>query len=123
MVQSLIPVKGVPKKPFLSFRLNSPLVDLDEIMPVEQKVKPKEKQPVKTAPPFPDIDASGQVEAAKIQWTTDDCIALTIFVPALLFKGETFKSDSGDRIPRFKYSYPTTPTIAALSVQKEGEGR
>jgi hypothetical protein len=31
--------------------------------------------------------------------------------------------EKGDLIPRFKYSYPTTPTIAALSVQKEGEGR
>jgi glutamyl-tRNA synthetase len=33
-------------------------------------------------------------DTAKIQWTTDDCIALTIFVPALLFKGETFNPDS-----------------------------
>jgi uncharacterized protein involved in outer membrane biogenesis len=66
VIQALIPVKGVPKKPFLSFRLNSPLVDLDEIMPVEQNVKPEEKQPVKTAPPFPDIDASGQVEVKKL---------------------------------------------------------
>jgi glutamyl-tRNA synthetase len=33
-------------------------------------------------------------ETAKIQWTTDDCIALTIFVPGLLFKGETFNFDS-----------------------------
>lgn len=66
LVQSLIPGKGIQKKPFLSFKLNSPFVDLDEIMPVEQKVKPKEKQPVKTAPPFPDIDASGQVEVKKL---------------------------------------------------------
>jgi len=66
VVQSLIPVKGVQKKPFLSFKLSSPFVDLDEIMPVEQKVKPKEKQQVKTAPPFPDIDASGQVEVKKL---------------------------------------------------------
>ncbi len=66
VVQSLIPGKGIQKKPFLSFKLNSPFVDLDEIMPVEQKVKPKEKQSVKTAPPFPDIDASGQVEVKKL---------------------------------------------------------
>ena len=66
LVQSLIPGKGIQKKPFLSFKLNSPFVDLDEIMPVEQKVKPKEKQQVKTAPPFPDIDASGQVEVKKL---------------------------------------------------------
>ena len=38
-------------------------------------------------------------------------------------KFEKALSDKGDRIPRFKYSYPTTPIIAALSVQKEGEGR
>ncbi len=28
----------------------------------------------------------------------------------------------GERTPFFRYSYPTTPTMAALSVQKEGEG-
>jgi glutamyl-tRNA synthetase len=33
-------------------------------------------------------------ETAKIQWTTDDCIALTVFVPGLLFKGESFNPDS-----------------------------
>lgn len=66
VVQSLVPGKGAPKKPFLSFRLNSPFVDLDEIMPVEEKGKPKEKQPLKTAPPFPDVDASGQVEVKKL---------------------------------------------------------
>ena len=66
VVQSIIPGKGVPRKPFLSFRLNSPLVDLDEIMPVKPQAKPQEKQQVKTAPPFPDIDASGQVEVKKL---------------------------------------------------------
>ncbi|MFA5102440.1 MAG: glutamate--tRNA ligase [Candidatus Thermoplasmatota archaeon] len=33
-------------------------------------------------------------ETAKIQWTTDDAIALKIFVPKLLFKGENFNSNS-----------------------------
>ncbi|HYA91008.1 MAG TPA: hypothetical protein VEK32_05875, partial [Thermodesulfobacteriota bacterium] len=43
----------------------------------------------------------------------------TLYIP---FSGkfENALSESGDRIPRFKYSYPTTPTMAALSVQKEG---
>jgi glutamyl-tRNA synthetase len=33
-------------------------------------------------------------ETAKIQWTTDDCIELTVFVPGLIFKGESFNPDS-----------------------------
>ncbi|HVP36981.1 MAG TPA: AsmA family protein [Terriglobales bacterium] len=66
VIQSLIPGKGIPQKPFLSFKLNSPLMDLDEIMPVKPQTKPQEKQQVKTAPPFPDIDASGQVEVKKL---------------------------------------------------------
>ncbi len=33
-------------------------------------------------------------ETAKIQWTTDECIPLKVFVPGLIFKGETFNPDS-----------------------------
>jgi len=33
-------------------------------------------------------------ETAKIQWTTDDHIPLTVIVPGLIFKGETFNPDS-----------------------------
>jgi glutamyl-tRNA synthetase len=33
-------------------------------------------------------------ETAKIQWTTDDCIELTVFVPEMIFKGESFNPDS-----------------------------
>jgi glutamyl-tRNA synthetase len=33
-------------------------------------------------------------ETAKIQWTTDDYIELTVFVPELIFKGESFNPDS-----------------------------
>jgi len=33
-------------------------------------------------------------ETAKIQWTTDEYIPLTVLVPELLFKGETFNPDS-----------------------------
>lgn len=33
-------------------------------------------------------------ETAKIQWTTDDHIPLTVIVPGLIFKGETYNPDS-----------------------------
>jgi len=65
LLESVLSKKGEVRKPLLSFKLNSPFMDLDEIMPAEQKGKPEEKKEVKTAPPFPDIDASGQIDVKK----------------------------------------------------------
>jgi len=66
LLQSVLSKKGETRKPLLSFNLNSPFIDLDEIMPVEQKTKSKEKEEVKTSPPFPDIDAQGQIDVKKL---------------------------------------------------------
>jgi AsmA protein len=66
LLQSLMAKKGETRKPFLSFTLSSPLLNLDEIMPASQKAKAGEKKEIKTAPPFPDIDASGQIEVKKV---------------------------------------------------------
>ncbi len=65
LLQSFMAKKGETRKPFSSFTLSSPLLNLDEIMPAGQKAKTGEKKEVKTAPPFPDIDASGQIEVKK----------------------------------------------------------
>lgn len=65
LMKSIMAKKGETQKPFLSFTLSSPLLNLDEIMPASQKAKTGEKKKVKTAPPFPDIDASGQIEVKK----------------------------------------------------------
>jgi uncharacterized protein involved in outer membrane biogenesis len=64
-LESVMAKKGNARKPMLSFNLNSPLIDLDEVMPAEQKGSQKETKEVKTAPPFPDIDASGQIDVKK----------------------------------------------------------
>jgi len=54
------------EKPLLSFKLNSPFLDLDEILPVTKEGK-KEGETARTdSIPLPDINASGQVLVEKL---------------------------------------------------------
>ncbi len=55
------------KKPVLSFSLNSPLMDLDQIFPVAQKAEAKEPKGVSTDTILlPDIDVKGQLSIQKL---------------------------------------------------------
>ena len=54
------------KKPLLDFSLNSPLLDLDEILPQSQETKAGEKTAsADTIIPLPNIDVEGQVSVQK----------------------------------------------------------
>ena len=59
----LSPERG---KPLLSFSLDSPFLDLDEILPVSKEGKKKAEGAAKDSIPLPDINASGQVSIQKL---------------------------------------------------------
>jgi len=40
-------------------------------------------------------------ESAKIQWTTDNFVKMKVFVPHLLFEGDTYNPDSLETVPGF----------------------
>jgi uncharacterized protein involved in outer membrane biogenesis len=53
------------KKPLLNFSLNSPLMDLDEILPASQSQEGKSTS-TDTIIPLPDINATGQISIQKV---------------------------------------------------------
>lgn len=53
-------------KPLLSFNLDSPFLDLDEILPVSKEDEKKGEAAAKDSIPLPDINASGQVSIQKL---------------------------------------------------------
>jgi AsmA protein len=53
-------------KPLLSFSLDSPFLDLDEILPVSKKDEKKGEAAGKDSIPLPDINASGQISIQKL---------------------------------------------------------
>ena len=59
----LSPKRG---KPLLSFSLDSPFLDLDEILPVSKEGKKKAEGAAKDSIPLPDINASGQISIEKL---------------------------------------------------------
>ncbi|MGB7061613.1 MAG: AsmA family protein [Candidatus Zixiibacteriota bacterium] len=59
----LSPERG---KPLLSFNLDSPFLDLDEILPVSKEDEKKGEAAAKGSIPLPDINASGQVSIQKL---------------------------------------------------------
>jgi AsmA protein len=54
------------KKPVLSFSLNSPLMDLDQIFPVSKEVKTKNTTAISDTILLPDINAKGQISVQKL---------------------------------------------------------
>jgi uncharacterized protein involved in outer membrane biogenesis len=59
----LSPERG---KPLLSFSLDSPFLDLDEILPVSKEGKKNAESAAKDSIPLPDINASGQISIQKL---------------------------------------------------------
>lgn len=53
------------KRPLLNFSLNSPLLDLDEILPPTKETKPGEKTASSDSIPLPGIDVDGQISVQK----------------------------------------------------------
>ncbi len=53
------------KRPLFNFSLNSPLLDLDEILPTTKETKPGEKTTSADSIPLPGIDVDGQVSVQK----------------------------------------------------------
>ncbi|MDH4223597.1 MAG: AsmA family protein [candidate division Zixibacteria bacterium] len=66
ILQSVLSKKGEAHKPLLSFSLKSDFIDLDEILPAEQKGTSEKNKDLKTAPPFPDINATGKIDIKKV---------------------------------------------------------
>jgi hypothetical protein len=54
------------EKPFLSFSLNSPLMDLDQILPVAEKAETQETKAVSDTILLPGINARGQISIQKL---------------------------------------------------------